>query len=127
MYCFSPSFFHRFSHLNFSMFCGYSFKGRRILGRKLVFLVTDGQSNSKEQTITAAKALKGSGVKIFVVGVGTHIYGIDEMVKVASYPPEDFLFRVKTLQQFWKVIKLVIKEVAPGKYSILEGHYDPPC
>ena len=109
------------------MFCGYSFKGRRILGRKLVFLVTDGQSNSKEWTITTAKALKDSGVTIFVVGVGTYINGIDEMVKVASYPPQQFLFRVKTLQQFWKVIQLVIKEVEPGKYTILRGQYDPPC
>ena len=82
----------------------------------MVFLVTDGQSNVKQQlTIPKADALKNSGVQIFVVAVGTYINGIDEMVKVASYLPQQFLFRVKTLQQFWNVIKLIIKEVSPGK------------
>ena len=126
MYCFSFSV--HFSILNFSMFCGYSFKGRRIAATKIVFLVTDGRSNFQTQlTIPKAKALKDSGVKIFVVAVGTYILGIDEMVKVASYPPEEFLFRVKTHQQFWEVIKLVIKKVNLWKYTILQGQYDPPC
>ena len=93
-----------------------------------MFLVTDGHSNVQRQlTIPKAKALKDSGVEIFVVGVGTYINGIDEMVKVASYPPERFLFRVETHQQFWEVIKLAIKDGATGKYTILQGEYDPPC
>jgi len=97
------------------MFCRF-LKGRRYNSRKMVFLVTDGQSNVKQQlTIPKADALKNSGVQIFVVAVGTYINGIDEMVKVASYLPQQFLFRVKTLQQFWNVIKLIIKEVSPGK------------
>ena len=93
----------------------------------MVFLVTDGQSDNQHLTIRKAKALKDSGVDIFVVAVGTYIYGIDEMVKVASHPPEYYMFRVQTLHQFWKVIKLVIRKVAPGKYQILQGQSDPPC
>ena len=109
------------------MFCGYSFKGRRIAATKMVLLVTDGHSNFQKQlTIPKAKALKDSGVEIFVVAVGTYINGIDEMVKVASYPPEEFLFRVKTHQQFCEVVKLMIKEVDPGKYEVLQGQYNPP-
>ena len=109
------------------MFCGYSFKGHRIAATKIVFLVTDGQSNFQTQlTIPRAKALKDSGVKIFVVAVGTYISGIDEMVKVASYPPERFLFRVRTLSQFSDIVKLVIKKIAPGIYVIVQGQYDPP-
>ena len=117
-----------FCLLNFSMFCGYSFKGRRITATKIVLLVTDGQSNFQTQlTIPRAKVLKHTGVKIFVVAVGIYISGIDEMVKVASYPPERFLFRVKTLQQFWEVMKLVISEVAPGQYTTLLGQDNSPC
>ena len=109
------------------MFCGYSFKGRRIAATKIVFLVTDGQSNlQRQQTIPRAKVLKNSGVKIFVVAVGTYISGIDEMVKVASYPPEMHLFRVINLDQFSQILKLVIKKVASGKYTIPQGQYDPP-
>ena len=94
----------------------------------MVFLVTDGQSNVQQQlTIPNAGALKNSGVQIFVVAVGTYINGIDEMVKVASYPPQQFMFRVNDLSGFWNIIKLIIKEVSPGKYTIVNGQYDPPC
>ena len=94
----------------------------------MVFLVTDGQSNVQKQlTIPKADALKNSGVQIFVVAVGTYINGIDEMVKVASYPPEQFLFKVKNLSGFWNLVKLIIKQVDPGKYKILQGQYEPPC
>ena len=94
----------------------------------MVFLVTDGQSNVQKQlTIPKADALKKSGVQIFVVAVGTYINGIHEMVKVASYPPEEFLFRVKDLSGFWKIIKMIIKQVSRSKYTIVNGQYDPPC
>lgn len=94
----------------------------------MVFHVTDGQSNVKKHlTIPKADALKNNGVQIYVVAVGTYINGIDELVKVASYPPEHFIFRVKKLQGFWNIIKLIIKEVAPQKYKIIKGQYDPPC
>jgi len=94
----------------------------------MVFLVTDGQSNVEQKlTIPKAEALKNSGVQIFVVAVGTYINGIHEMVKVALYPPQQFLFRVKTLQQFWNVIKLIVKEVSPGKYAVIDGQNDPSC
>ena len=93
----------------------------------MVFLVTDGQSNNKDLTIAKAQELKRSGLEIFVVGVGTYISGIDEMVNVASYPPERYLFRVKTLGGLLQVIKLIYKEVSPGEYKILNGQPDPPC
>lgn len=92
----------------------------------MVFLVTDGQSNSQRHLTTQrADALKNSGVEIFVVAVGTYIHGIDEMVKVASFPPTDFIFRVKKLSGFWKIIGLILRKVDPGKYQIM--NYGPPC
>ena len=93
----------------------------------MILLVTDGQSNSRDLTIREAQALKGNGVEIYVVAVGSHIYGIDEMVKVASSPPENHMFRVQTLSGFWRVVKLAIIQVNPGKYAVLNGQYDPPC
>ncbi len=77
----------------------------------MVFLVTDGISNiDSHLTVPNTNALKTSCVDIYVVAVGSYIYGIDEIVKVASYPPENFLFRIKDY---------------PGKYSIV--NYDLPC
>ena len=103
------------------------FKGRRPFPtRRIVFLVTDGHSNvDTHLTVPKAEALKIRGVEIYVVAVGTSISGIHEMVKVASNPPDKYLFRVDNLQGFWEVIKLIVKEVSPGKYSIV--NYYPPC
>ena len=56
----------------------FTSKGRRVISRKMVLLVTDGQSNSRDLTISKAKALKGIGIDIYVVAVGSHINGIDE-------------------------------------------------
>ena len=93
----------------------------------MVLLVTDGQSDSRDRTIREAQALKGNGVDIYVVAVGSYITGIDEMVNVASSPPENHMFRVKKLTDFWKVVKLVIQQVSPGEYRVVNGQYDPPC
>ena len=100
--------------------------GRSFPDAKWVFLVTDGRSNVQPQlTIPNASALKASGVKIFVVAVGDPVPGIDEIVKVASYPPKDHLLRVKKLSKFWNLIQLAVKLVASGKYEFV--NYQPPC
>ena len=94
--------------------------------RKMVFLLTDGRSNvRRDLTVPNANALKAIGVEIYVVAVGSSIYGIDEMVKIASYPPQDYLFRVKNLKGFWAIIQLIVKLISPGKYQVV--NYDPPC
>ncbi|KAL9984353.1 hypothetical protein ACROYT_G006637 [Oculina patagonica] len=97
--------------------------GRRAFpSRRIVFLFTDGDLTLPDVN---ANAMKNSRVDIYVVAVGSYIYGIDKIMKVASYPPDQFLFRVKDLAGFWNIIKLIVKQVAPGRYSIV--NYDPPC
>ena len=100
--------------------------GRSFPNRKWVFLVTDGRSNEKPHlTIPNANALKASGVRVFVVAVGKPVPGIDEIVKVASYPPEENLLRVENLSGFWNLVQLTVKLVSPGKYQLVD--YKPPC
>ncbi|CAH3190009.1 unnamed protein product, partial [Porites evermanni] len=85
-------------------------KRRRVKARKMVFLVTDGKSNrGGHLTIPRAQALKRSGVKIFVVAVGENVRGIDETDRVASYSPKDYIFRVKKLDGFLQIIKLMVQ------------------
>lgn len=55
--------------------------------------------------------MKKTGVEIYVVGVGTNLYSLDEMVKVSSFPPEKYLYRVSSLSQFWEIVKLIFKKV----------------
>jgi hypothetical protein len=87
--------------------------------------MTDGQSNiDKSLTIPNAKKLKGMGVDIFVVAVGDHIYGIDEMAKVASYPPEKYVYRVKTNSALVYVFELAWEKVRSGYKA---KPYAPPC
>ena len=94
-------------------------KGRRFNATKNVFLVTDGHSNVNEHlTIPKADELKKSGVQIFVVAVGSYIEGVDELVNVASSPPEQFLFRVESLEGFLQIVQLAVKEILPGKYVV---------
>ena len=94
--------------------------------RKLVFVLTDGKSNVQASlTEPNANALKNIGVDIFVVGVGSYIDGIDEMVRIASYPPENHLFRVESFQGFWEIVKLAVKLVSPGNYDVVD--YELPC
>ena len=125
-YCF---YFSHNSQSNLGMSFCCLFQGRRVMAKKIVYflLLMANQMCSNILTIPNAEALKNSGVEIFVIVVGSYINGNDEMVKVASYPPEHFIFRVKSLEEFWEVIKLVIKEVSPGKYKIVQGEPDPPC
>ena len=89
----------------------------------MVLLFTDGDLTVPDVN---ANAMKNSGVDIYVVAVGAYINGIDKIVKVASHPPEQFLFRVNNYAGFRNIIKMIVRQVSPaGKYSIV--NYDPPC
>ncbi|CAB4007129.1 Hypothetical predicted protein [Paramuricea clavata] len=90
--------------------------------RKMVFLVTDGQSNNKQKTIASAKKLKQIwNLKIFVVAVGNYINGIDEMAKVASYPPHRYVFRVEKLSKLKYIFELALqKMIHPGVWPTLK-------
>ena len=101
-------------------------KGRRFSANKWVFLVTDGSSNvNAHLTIPNADALKTSGVRIFVVAVGNYISGIDEIVRVASNPPNNNLLRVTNMNGLWNLIKLTVSQVYPSRNQLV--NYTPPC
>jgi hypothetical protein len=123
--CFSP-FFLCLPALNFQLHLAGS---RGFLSRKLVLLLTDGESNvNKQNTVPNAQKLKDKGVEVFVIAVGgQHMLGIEEMAKVATFPPADFLFRVEKVGHFFEVVQLAIEEVAPGKYKLLKPYVSSSC
>ena len=107
--------------------------GGRVSSRKVVVLITDGQSSiDKHLTVPKANNLKNMGVEIFVVAVGSYFNGIGEMVKVAgsSNPlmrPEEYLFRVQNYKGLWQLTKRTVKKMAAtGKYISLSP-YPSPC
>ena len=92
----------------------------------MVFVLTDGKSNVQTSLTEAnADALKDIGVEILVVGVGSYIDGIDEMVRIASYPPENYLFRVNSLQEFLEIVQLTVQLVSHDNYHAVD--YEVPC
>ena len=103
-------------------------KGKRPGVTKIAFLVTDGKSNvDPDKTIPNANLLKSTGVEIFVVAVGNYISGIDEIVKVASPDRKGHVFRVANMTGFLDVTKLAFDLVAPGRYQVVAGQYQPLC
>lgn len=95
---------------------------------KIAFLVTDGRSNVEpDKTIPNANKLRSSGVEIFVVAVGNYISGINEIVKVASPDRKNHVFRVADMSGFLDVTKLAYDLVAPGRYKVVAGQYQPLC
>ncbi len=48
--------------------------GDRNSARNVAFLITDGQSNNREDTMKQAKRLKDKGIHLFVAGVGECCY-----------------------------------------------------
>ena len=72
-----------------------------------VLIVTDGQSNVKsELTLNKAQALKQSNTEIFVVAIGYHVYGMSELLDLAS-TVDSHLFRVQDMKSFVEIVKLI--------------------
>ena len=87
-------------------------------------LLTNGRSNvEREKTIPNAQKLKDRGVEVFVVAVGDqNMDGINEMAHIATYPPSNYLFRVEKIGDFFSMVNLAIKEVAPGQYKTVDRY-----
>lgn len=72
-----------------------------------VLVVTDGQSNVKsELTLRKAEELKQLKTEIFVVAIGYHIFGISELVGLAS-AVDTHMFRVQDMKSFVDIVKLI--------------------
>ena len=54
-------------------------------------------------TIPNTNVLKTRGVKINVVAVGSYVDEMDEEVKIASFPPQNQLLRLKVFAGFWNL------------------------
>ena len=89
--------------------------------------MTDGQSTIKEHlTVPNAQKLKNIGVEIFVVAVGNeNMPGIPEMAQVASYPPENHVFRVEKNSDGMYVFELALEKVSNNKYKAKKPLADP--
>ena len=93
----------------------------------MVFLLTGGQSKvDKSQTVPNAKKLRDDGAEIYVIGFGEFTSVIEKIVQIVSFSPEDYLFRVKCYGDAIGVVKLVVKEINPGKYAVVKK-IPSPC
>ncbi|EDO50015.1 predicted protein [Nematostella vectensis] len=76
-------------------------------GRRRILIFTDGQSNVKEQmTLYRAFRLKKRGVEIYVVAVGKYLYGMHEIIGLAT-SSSHHLYRVRSMKDFVKIVQLI--------------------
>ena len=122
-----------FNYLNYYYWpCNWIFcsLASRRFSRKFVFLVTDGQSNIGKH-LTVPNACQGTErwqCWNFCGGcwklLQWHWWDGESCL---VYPPEEHVFRVQKYENFWDVVKLVVKEVSPGKYKALHGLQNRSC
>ena len=89
--------------------------------------MTDGQSNVNQHlTVPNAEKLKNIGAEIFVVPVGNSAMpGIPEIAKVASYPPEQHVFRVESYSNAKYVFELALQKMSKNKYVAIKPLANP--
>lgn len=106
--------------------------GARVGSFRRVLIATDGQSNIKQdKTLWKAMDLKLNGAKIFVMGVGEYVDGIDELAHLAS-TLDAHLYRAGDMQGFIEVVKLITPvsyrrnwaaEVMRLRQTVIVGRY----
>jgi Mg-chelatase subunit ChlD len=84
--------------------------GGRSNAYKKMFILTDGQSNvKKENTLYLAYLLKEIGIEVYVMAVGEHIEGINELAMLAT-STNKHLYRVGEMDQFMQVVEAISKD-----------------
>jgi len=78
---------------------------------KIAILITDGVSVAG--AVTAADRLKGTGVKIYSIGVGNNV-NIQELNGIASDPDTDYVYRVDNFDSITAIKGALVKEVCEG-------------
>ena len=74
---------------------------------KRVLLLTDGSSNMHVHlTLYRAFQLKMMGVEIFVIGIGSYMPGIQELVAIAS-STDKHLYRVRNTMSLLDIVRLI--------------------
>ena len=79
--------------------------------KKVLFVLTDGKSNSQRyHPITEAKLLKKSGVEIFTFDIGRYVDDY-ELITIASWPIAPHKFRVKNFNDLSSLSHLIGSEL----------------
>ncbi|XP_059167598.1 collagen alpha-6(VI) chain-like [Physella acuta] len=104
--------------------------GGRVNAPDVLVVITDGQSNNPTATAQAAASLRGQGVLIFVVGVGSTFFGLNlfqedannELLKLASSP--DHVFFSNTYEVLDSVLYQLVQRTcraSGGREQIVES------
>jgi uncharacterized protein YegL len=81
--------------------------------KKLIVLLTDGQSNTNtDQLAPELAAAKSAGIEFFVVGIGTNQQiNVAELNQIASDPDNTHVFRVSTFNALQSILSSIIASV----------------
>lgn len=96
-----------------NLFLNPAASGHRQNARRLVVVVTDGNSNKQShQTVPQAIQLKGIGTRVMVIAVGNYgASGRKEMKDITCYPPGENLFFVDDFNDMYQVTFMAINSI----------------
>ena len=83
-------------------FLGFGGQGDRPHLKNIVVLLTDGDSNSFEQTVAEARATREAGIHIIVVSIGTWLNSI-QVKEIASDPDSQSVYHVDSFDDLGRI------------------------
>ncbi|GFR96541.1 collagen alpha-5(VI) chain [Elysia marginata] len=101
----------------------YSFtqaNGMRTFAAQIAIVITDGDSNNKQATITSAKRLRNEGITVFAIGVGDG-YNLDELNAIATDPDSLHVFSVDNFDSLNRIKKSLQKRAREAQPAFLCG------
>ena len=90
---------------------------------RIIVVFTDGQSGDYRRTTLEAKLIKKSGVKIFVVGIGSYV-DREELEDIASKPTDEFLHTFDSFDSLLAKSGLLREKTCEGISNLLINDQD---
>lgn len=90
--------------------------GNRINARDIVIVITDGASNSAQQTLMEARLLRLSGSHVITIGVGNWLDQY-ELEAMASYPTEENRYHVSDFGSLQSIRTKLRDVICDSKYA----------
>lgn len=83
---------------------------------KICFIVTDGNSNHKYKTLSAASMAKKLGVIMFSIGVGDNV-NMEELRGIAYKPNSNYVYKRTDAYYLKELRSTLVQRVCTGKFS----------
>lgn len=92
--------------------------GDRNSVQDIVIVITDGESNEQDETLTEARLIRQEGIHVISVGIGNWL-DIHELEAMASYPYQQNMFHVENFQAIDSIVTPIRDAVCDSEFKHL--------